>query len=144
MSRRTIGEARRELERQLPYLTDYQRSQAEEVLRAAEARAERIASGRIGALVQQVGRMRATSLEGLTTCRDEADSIRRDLDAGRLTPQQATVALGDVRERRQIAEGGLAKAAELVDSIAELEADPVAYFDRIGAATPRLREDFPW
>lgn len=143
--RSSITEARKRLERDvLPRATDYQRRQAEDYLKAVEAKAAQVAGERIASLAEQVTEMRRANLEALTTARDEAETIRRDLDAGRTTTAQASGALSRVRADRETAEDRLGKAAALVETVAEIESDPIAYFDELTRGTPRIQETWPW
>jgi hypothetical protein len=80
----------------------------------------------------------------LTTARDSMDDLRREGTTRRLSAADYHARLSALRQQQVAAENQLAKAEEQVAVIAEIEADPVAWFDSLSERVPSMMRNFPW
>lgn len=141
--KRTIASAREEFEFVIPQLSDHWVSQGKKILADAEAKAKEQADQFLGRHEEEALALRKDALQELTATRDELDQLATEGSHGRLPAREYSARLSELRERQQTAEAKLGRVEELADQIAEVESDPIAWFDSLTSRTHLLQE-YPW
>jgi hypothetical protein len=142
--RRTIADARRSFEQEwLPRLNDYQAREGRKVLDQAEAEARQRAERYIADREAEVRQARDSALRALTEARDGLEGLALEGSDGRMSAEDFDQRLRALRNQQSWAEAQLEKAEALVERIAQIEADPLAWSDDLARRTGTTKE-FPW
>ena len=145
MPRRTIGEARRLLERDLlPRVGDYWGKVYNDELDRAEQHAKQYADQHISDREKEIKEVRNSSLRELTEVRDALQSLEAEGKRARIGAAEYNQRLAELRQRQRVAEAALSKAEEEVDEVEEVETSPVEWYDSLSRRMPTLRREFSW
>jgi hypothetical protein len=145
MPQRSLREAREVLEEEvLPRLGSRGQEEARDAMEAAEQKAQEHANEYTERREQEVRAARDQALRELAAVRDGYDDLATEGKRGRLSAQGYNGRLRDLRFRQDLAEAALGKAQLKLDEIAEIEEDPLAWFDALVERHPGLRPEVPW
>ncbi len=140
--RRPLAEARRDFEQFIaPRLNEHQLREVRQRLEAAEGRARQRAAEYVVQREQEALALRDESLRELTEVRDEYDRLAITAPDGRTSARDLGAQLAELQRRQAAAEERLSRAEAVAERIAEVEEDPIAWFDSITAGKPTLMED---
>lgn len=139
--RRTIGEARQWLEDNAPALNPAAYRQVEQEVEEAEQQAR--TQGQAFAS-EGFDRLDAERVELLREACDVRDEYERLRDTGGLTlsAEDYRERLADLDRRRDRVERQLGEVERRLETLAEVEDDPVGWADRRYEVSPRLRPHF--
>lgn len=141
--KRTIASAREEFQFVIPRLSDHWVNRGKQILADAEAKAKDEADKFVQHHEEEALALRKDALQELTATRDDLDALTTEGAHGRLPASEYSARLSELRERQRTAEAKLDRVEELADRIADVESDPVSWFDSLTSRT-HLLQDFPW
>lgn len=144
MPRRTLADARRTLDDQRPYLTDYAAQQAEQHLQAVESEATAAADRYVTERVEEIRADYDVALRELTTARDRYDEVISEASHARIESPVYARQLQDVRRSHEAAEAALAKLDQRVDAVAAIEDAPLDWFTDLQQRMLHMRTEVPW
>jgi hypothetical protein len=140
MPRRRLAEARLALEETRPRLNPYYDEEFKRILESAEDRAKDFAADHVQSQADAIDdAIKATERE-LAEVRDGYEELERD--SIELIPREYTERLNDLRAKETQATNDLRLLQNRIDTLSEVEEDPIAFFDRV--TPPIARETFPW
>lgn len=138
--RRTITDAKRELDVLLPGISDYWAKQFRQEISAAEQRAEALAAEHVAREADNLLQLRDAALRTLTEVRDDYDALAATGRDARVSATDYSAQLNVLRRRQADAEELLARAEMEAERLTAIEDDPVAYHDDIAGRTHQLPE----
>lgn len=135
---RTVGEAKQRLNDLAPVLNPemYRRYTAE--VSAAEQEATNQATTYVHERFTEVHAIGVDATKAVCAVRDEAQELLRQVQAGLIPARRATTAFNTLRDRHRQIASQLKPVADATAEIEGIEAEPVAWADRLGAI-PAMR-----
>jgi hypothetical protein len=142
--KRSVVDARLDLQEMLPRLSDYHANVRRQQVEAAEAHARTQADEHTATQAAWVTTARTDALRELTDVCDALDELAAQGANGRLSASTYTAQLRALQARQASAEAQLAEAARRTDQVATIEDDPLRWFSDLQRRFPHLQEDYEW
>lgn len=142
--KRTLTEARAAFEASVPGLTDSWANEGRRILSEAEDGAKATVGEFVAEQEREALELRDEALKVLTSVRDELDDLAAQASTGRLSANDGSGRLDELRRMHAQAEQELATLSERADSIASIEDDPIAWYSDLQRRMPHLLWESPW
>ncbi|MFV0307823.1 MAG: hypothetical protein ACK5OX_08780 [Desertimonas sp.] len=140
---RTIAEARQALDDLAPTVNQAIYSRLEAEIRAAEADATARATRYVEDLRSEAEGVGRQAVMDVCELRDQTDALLGDLKAARLSAGEAVKLFDSLRAQRRTVVAQAARTRSTNDTVAQITADPIGWFDRtFNTAYPLLRPAF--
>lgn len=139
--RRTVREAREHLEEMAPGLNPAAYRQLEEEVEEAEQQARTLGEEFASEQFDRLDNERVELLREACEVRDDYERLR-DSGGLQLSAEEYRERLAELNRRRDQVERQLAEVARRLDTLAEVEDDPVAWADRRYQTTPLIAPNF--
>lgn len=144
--RRSLANARRELDEIKVTLSDAKLHMYQGMLRRMENEAQEHARRAVQASEERAKEHRDDASMELAAVRDELGDLSGDGASGRISSDDYAERLAHLRQRQSAAEDQLGEAERLADEVDAVLSDPIAWYDDLASRMPKsnMRRDFPW